>query len=129
MKNNIDLTENLDFAIPRRADTQSSSRVFRDLTITTLMFTYSYGKSLGKYISKYILDIPYCINEDIEHRQNGGIIQGNGDRRKFIRFENNPECYCERCGREKQYPWEDFSKLLCPECEKDIESREIPWRR
>ena len=67
MKSNIDLTENFDFAIPRRASTSSSSRAFRNLEISTVMWTASYNKSIGKYLSKYILDIPYCINEDIEH--------------------------------------------------------------
>ena len=131
MKSNIDLTENFDFAIPRRASTSSSSRVFRNLEISTVMWTPSYNKSIGKYLSKYILDIPYCINEDIEHKQSGGLVQGNGNRRKFMEYENNPGCFCERCGRKKKYPWEDFSRLLCPKCEKYLESemRAIPWRR
>ena len=95
------------------------------------MWTASYNKSIGKYLSKYILDIPYCINEDIEHKQSGGLVQGNGNRRKFMEYENNPGCFCERCGRKKKYPWEDFSRLLCPKCEKYLESemRAIPWRR
>lgn len=48
-----------------------------------------------------------------------------------MEYENNPGCFCERCGRKKKYPWEDFSRLLCPECEKYLESemRAIPWRR
>ena len=131
MKSNIDLTENFDFAIPRRASTSSSSRVFRNLEISTVMWTASYNKSIGKYLSKYILDIPYCINEDIEHKQSGGLVQGNGNRRKFMEYENNSGCFCERCGRKKKYPWEDFSRLLCPKCEKYLESemRAIPWRR
>lgn len=131
MKSNIDLTENFDFAIPRRASTSSSSRVFRNLEISTVMWTASYNKSIGKYLSKYILDIPYCINEDIEHKQSGGLVQGNGNRRKFMEYENNPGCFCERCGCKKKYPWEDFSRLLCPKCEKYLESemRAIPWRR
>ena len=131
MKSNIDLTENFDFAIPRRASTSSSSRAFRNLENSIAMWTASYNKSIGKYLSKYILDIPYCINEDIEHKQSGGLVQGNGNRRKFMEYENNPGCFCERCGRKQKYPWEDFSKLLCPECEKYLESemRAIPWRR
>lgn len=131
MKSNIDLTENFDFAIPRRVSTSSSSRAFRNLEISTVMWTASYNKSIGKYLSKYILDIPYCINEDIEHKQSGGLVQGNGNRRKFMEYENNPGCFCERCGCKKKYPWEDFSRLLCPKCEKYLESemRAIPWRR
>lgn len=131
MKSNIDLTKNFDFAIPRMASTSSSSRAFRNLGISTVMYTVSYNKSIGKYLSKYILDIPYCINEDIEHKQSGGLVQGNGNRRKFMEYENNPDCFCERCGCKKKYPWEDFSKLLCPKCEKYLESemRAIPWRR
>lgn len=131
MKSNIDLTENFDFAIPRRASTSSSSRAFRNLEISTVMWIASYNKSIGKYLSKYILDIPYCINEDIEHKQSGGLVQGNGNRRKFMEYENNPGCFCERCGCKKKYPWEDFSRLLCPKCEKYLESemRAIPWRR
>lgn len=131
MKSNIDLTENFDFAIPRRASTSSSSRAFRNLEISTVMWTASYNKSIGKYLSKYILDIPYCINEDIEYKQSGGLVQGNGNRRKFMEYENNPGCFCERCGHKKKYPWEDFSRLLCSKCEKYLESemRAIPWRR
>ena len=131
MKSNIDLTENFDFAIPRRASTSSSSRTFRNLEDSIVMWTASYKKSIGKYLSKYILDIPYCINEDIEHKQSGGLVQGNGNRRKFMEYENNPDCFCERCGRKKKYPWEDFSKLLCPKCEKYLEREmnTMPWRR
>ena len=131
MKSNIDLTENFDFAIPRRASTSSSSRTFRNLEDSIVMWTASYKKSIGKYLSKYILDIPYCINEDIEHKQSGGLVQGNGNRRKFMEYENNTDCFCERCGYKKKYPWEDFSKLICPKCEKYLESEmnTIPWRR
>lgn len=131
MKSNIDLTENFDFAIPRRASTSSSSRTFRNLEDSIVMWTASYKKSIGKYLSKYILDIPYCINEDIEHKQSGGLVQGNGNRRKFMEYENNPDCFCERYGYKKKYPWEDFSRLLCPKCEKYLESEmnTIPWRR
>ena len=131
MKSNIDLTENFDFAIPRRASTSSSSRTFRNLEDSIVMWTASYKKSIGKYLSKYILDIPHCINEDIEHKQSGGLVQGNGNRRKFMEYENNPDCFCERCGYKKKYPWEDFSKLICPKCEKYLESEmnTIPWRR
>ena len=48
-----------------------------------------------------------------------------------MEYENNPDCFCERCGRKKKYPWEDFSKLLCPKCERYLESEmnTIPWRR
>lgn len=131
MKSNIDLTENFDFSIPRRTATSSSSMMLSNLEISTVMWTASYEKSIGKYLSKYILDIPYCINEDIEHNQSGALIQGNGNRRKFMKYENNHGYFCERCGCEKKYPWEDFSRLLCTKCEKDLESEmnTIPWIR
>lgn len=131
MKLNIDLTENLDFNKPAKENVQSSFRNLKTVKDDTLMFTHSYDKSIGKFFSKYILDIPYCINEDIEHNQKGGLTQGNGDRRKFIEYEDNPYYFCERCGRKKKYPWEDFNRLLCPKCENDLEREmnKIPWKR
>lgn len=127
MKRNIDLTENFDFAIPRRAATRGSSLSLNRPEIEIC----SYNRNiLGKYIRKNIADINYCINEDIEFNQSGGLIQGNGYRRKYMKLYNEPESYCERCGRSKKYPWEDFSSLLCPQCNNifDYEMRKIPWR-
>ena len=48
MKSNIDLTENFDFAIPRRASTSSSSRTFRNLEDSIVMWTASYKKKYRK---------------------------------------------------------------------------------
>ena len=59
-------------------------------------------------------------------------LESNEECKKyFMEYENNPDCFCERCGYKKKYPWEDFSKLICPKCEKYLESEmnTIPWRR
>lgn len=126
MKRNIDLTENFDFAIPRRASTQNTPLAFRSLNLAVC----SRSKSIiGNMIKKDIVDFSYCIEEDIEH-EHGGMIQGNGYRRRFMKSYNEPETHCERCGCSKKYPWEDFSTLLCHKCNKsmDYEFHKIPWR-
>lgn len=128
MKRNIDLTENFDFAIPRRASTQSTSLSLRNLNMTICSRSNSI---ISKMIKKDIIDIYYCIEEDIERNEKGGIIQGNSYRRKFMKSYYEPENHCERCGCSKSYPWQDFSTLLCPKCNEylDNEIHRIPWRR
>lgn len=126
MKRNIDLTENSDFATPVR-----NSIRFKTPRISSVAMCSCDRSILGNILHKNITDINYCIEEDIEYNQHGGIIQGNGYRRTYMKIINEPNSYCERCGRLKQYPWEDFSKLLCPKCDKemDYEFNKIPWRR
>jgi len=117
MKSNIDLTANLDFAKPTRFS-------FRNTYWNT-------GNVLGKKINKDIADINYCITFDIEHHQHGGIIQGNRHRREYMATCNEIISYCERCGRHKKYPWENFNSLLCPQCNNilDYQMNRVPWVR
>lgn len=120
MKLNVDLTLNSDF-IKRDTDVHSSR-----LTIHSLPIIFGVRKkvSLSKYIKKNIVDIDYCLEQDIE-KSKGVLIQGNGERRKFYKEINNPENYCERCGRKNKIPWKKYTNLLCEECNKDMEERNI----
>lgn len=128
MKINIDLTTNSDFRRERDID---NSLIF-GLSKIKRKFLFGSKKNvhISDFIKNIVVDIPYCISNDIDKNENGGIVQGNGSKRAFIK-EVNSNQYCERCGRKKKYPWEDFSKLLCPKCEKYLESEmnTIPWRR
>ena len=124
MKSNIDLTENSDFAIPIRVPTRLSR-------IDVSMAVCGYDRNiLGRALHKNIADIHYCIESDIEYNQQGGMIQGNGYRRKYMKICEELDSHCERCGRHKKYPWEDFGSLLCPQCNAilDYEMRKIPWK-
>lgn len=119
MKSNIDLTENSDFATPRRISSRFANIVCScDANL------------LGRLLHKNIADINYCVEYDIEFYQRGGMIQGNGYRRTYMKICEEPESHCERCGRHKKYPWEDFSSLLCPQCSAllDYETKNIPWK-
>ena len=120
MKSNIDLTENSDFAIPTRLS-----------KIDVSMAVCGYDRNiLGRALRKNIADIHYCIESDIEYNQRGGMIQGNGYRREYMKICEEPDSYCGRCGRHKKYPWEVFGSLLCPQCSAilDYEMRKIPWK-
>lgn len=115
MKRNIDLTADFDFANTQTRGANISLRKFRGL--------------IG---DKRIVDIPYCIQNDIEHKQRGGIIQGDKFRRDFIKIVCH-EIHCECCGRSQKYPWEKFCGFLCPQCDNRIERdgnlSQIPWNR
>ena len=120
MKSNIDLTENSDFAIPTRLSKTDVS-----------MAVCGYDRNiLGRALRKNIADIHYCIESDIEYNQRGGMIQGNGYRREYMKICEEPDSHCGRCGRHKKYPWEDFGSLLCPQCSAilNYEMRKIPWK-
>ena len=120
MKSNIDLTENSDFAIPTRLS-----------KIDVSMAVCGYDRNiLGRVLRKNIADIHYCIESDIEYNQRGGMIQGNGYRREYMKICEEPDSHCGRCGRHKKYPWGDFGFLLCPQCSAilDYEMRKIPWK-
>lgn len=124
MKSNIDLTENSDFTIPIRVPTRLSR-------IDVSMAVCGYDRNiLSRALRKNIADIHYCIESDIEYSQRGGMIQGNGYRREYMKICEEPDSHCERCGRHKKYPWEDFGSLLCPQCNAilDYEMRKIPWK-
>ena len=120
MKSNIDLTENSDFVTPTRLS-----------KIDVSMAMCGYDKNiLGRALRKNIADIHYCIESDIEYNQRGGMIQGNGYRREYMKICEEPDSHCGRCGRHKKYPWEDFGFLLCPQCSAilDYKMRKIPWK-
>ena len=122
MRNNIDLTENSDFAVPRRD--------FPRFHLQSMAICSHDNNILGRALHKNIADIHYCIESDIEYYQNGGMIQGNRYRRTYMKICEELESHCERCGRHKKYPWEDFSSLLCPQCNAilDYEMRKISWK-
>lgn len=113
MESNIDLTTGLDF---RRVSVKSTN-----------LSSIPIRRIVGH---KDIVDIPYCIANDIEHFQRGGIEQGDKYRRSFIKMVHC-EVHCECCGRPQKYPWENFNGLLCPQCNSIMESdfTQVPWNR
>lgn len=113
MKRNIDLTANFDFASTQTRGANISLRKYR-----------------GLFGNKRIVDIPYCIQNDIEYHQRGNIIQGDKYRRSFIKIISY-EVHCECCGRPQKYPWEKFCGFLCPQCDGKLEKEfsSIPWNR
>lgn len=117
MKRNIDLTIDFDF---------------RKRQVHSVNLSSECGNiSLNRIIKqRNVVDIPYCISNDIEYHQRGGIIQGDKYRRDFIKTTSY-NIYCERCGRQQKYPWEKFYGL-CPQCDKILESNntsQILWNR
>lgn len=114
MKRNVDLTEDFDF----RRNQFSTMRLSRSVSFRRA------------FANVQIVDIPYCINNDIEHYVRGGIEQGDSSRRTFIKMICQP-VHCECCGRTLKYPWEHFKGLLCPHCDDALERdfSQIPWKR
>lgn len=125
MKRNVDLTENEIF----KEKNIASSNFHRDFKINSIFLLRGVSrKSLSNKIKKCIADIPYCIDNDIEHYQNGGIIQGDKYRRNYYSTIQE-ESYCERCGRTKKYFWEDFNNGLCPKCSKELDKKRSSYAR
>jgi len=119
MKRSVDLTDNEVF----RPENQRTFNIRGNINIGSAFLIRNISKNnLSRKIKKCIADIPYCIDNDIEHLEKGAIIQGDKNRRKYYKATKQ-DFYCERCGRDKKYFWEDFSQGLCPECSDAIRER------
>lgn len=118
MKRNVDLTADFDFQ-----NNTGNNHTVRLNNARLRIFKNS-------IYNHPIVDTPYCIKNDIEHREMGGIVQGEKYRRQFINTVRQP-VYCECCGRTLKYPWEQFRGTLCSRCDNAIEEdfSQIPWKR
>ena len=107
----IDLTENRDFSGRFLEFSQM------DTEIPDFIF---YEKMTPEEMDKFIF-LEKFFGQSTHHTERYKIFN------QEKKFEEEVRTHCARCGKEIRAPWKKIYDL-CPECDKEMEIRGVPWK-